>query len=381
MGNIQIDLAIAEATIILSLITAEEEKARTGNFPTSFKRDGNEIEVLRDRFGRFTSAETRIVNRVEEIIQEKESAGLDALENFSVNTFGKEFTNAFKKDAQKVLAMDKGLRDAKANILTTSADLYTKLVKGELTPEQLESRMIEANNRFADTVGKSLQGKNSQIDKLLTTIKYLPEDAINRVEDVIGKFNKDVSPAIANAEESYQKMSEQAKSFVDVTIKEGLETLSGTAKTITDKLGTPGKAAQEAYSSVIKAAKEVGKGIKQKIDAAKKAGQKFLKEHREAIDTAVAAVSMMAVGAVGLFTNWAIFDAVWKILAVEGLQDATATLIFIPGAIVWLITALAAYSVGMAVYNMADKVIEGATKEESPKESVVSKLQKFAGLK
>ena len=241
--------------------------------------------------------------------------------------------------------------------------------------------MIEANNRFADTVGKSLQGKNSQIDKLLTTIKYLPEDAINRVEDVIGKFNKDVSPAIANAEESYQKMSKQAKSFVDVTIKEGLETLSGTAKTITDKLGTPGKAAQEAYSSVIKAAKEVGKGITQKIDAAKKAGQKFLKEHREAIDTAVAAVSMMAVGAVGLFTNWAMFDAVWKILAVEGLQDATATLIFIPGAIVWLITALAAYSVGMAVYNMADKVIEDATKEESPKESVVSKLQKFAGLK
>lgn len=364
MGNIQIDLAIAEATIILSLIAAEEKKARTGNFPTSFKRDGNEIEVLRDRFGRFTSAGTRIANRVEEIIQEKESAGLAALENFSVNTFGKEFTNAFKKDAQKVLAMDKGLRDAKANILTTSADLYTKLVKGELTPEQLESRMIEANNRFADTVGKSLQGKNSQIDKLLTTIKYLPEDAINRVEDAIGKFNKDVSSAIANAEESYQKMSKQAKSFVDVTIKEGLETLSGTAKTITDKLGTPGKAAQEAYSSVIKAAKEVGKGIKQKNDAAKKAGQKFLKEHREAIDTAVAAVSMMAVGAAGLFTNWAMFDTVWKILAVEGLQDATATLIFIPGAIVWLITALAAYSVGMAVYNMVDKVIEDATKEK-----------------
>ena len=202
MSNLRLQLAISEATIVLCLIAAEqlrEQPARTGNFSTTVERDGNKIEVMRDRFGRFTTTGTKIADAVGRVIKKREASALKALEGFSVNAFGEEFTEAFKSDAQKVLAIDRGLRDSKANLLQTSADLYTKLFKGELTSEQLEARMIEANNRFANNVGQSLQGKNSQIDKLITNIKYLPEDAINRVEDAIGKLNKDVSTAIANA--------------------------------------------------------------------------------------------------------------------------------------------------------------------------------------
>lgn len=384
MSNFRLQLAISEATIVLCLIAAErlqEQPERTGNFSTTIERGGNKIEVMRDRFGRFTNVGQKIGDRIGEIIQEKEAAGLAFMEKFSVNAFGKEFTEAFKSDAQEVLAIDRGLRDSRANLLQTSADLYTKLFKGELTYEQIEARMIEANNRFANNVGQSLQGKNSQIDKLIANIKYLPEDAINRVEDAIGKLNKDVSSAISAAEANYQKMSPQIKSFVDTSIKDSLDTLSKMGKAVVEKLRDPGKSAQDAYNSVVKAAKEAGNGIKQKIDAAKKAGQNFLKEHRKVIDSAIAGVSMAAVGATGLFTNWAMFDAIWQILAVEGLQDTAATLFFVPGAMVWLATVLVGYGVGVAVYKLVDQMIEEATKEAKPESPVISNVKKIAGLK
>ena len=176
-------------------------------------------------------------------------------------------------------------------------------------------------------------------------------------------------------------MSAQVKSFVDVSMKDSLDSLSKMGKTVVEKLRDPGKSAQDAYNSVVKAAKEAGNGIKQKIDAAKKAGQNFLKQHRKVIDTAIAGVSMAAVGAAGLFANWAMFDAIWQILAVEGLQDTAATLFFIPGAMVWLATVLVGYGVGIAVYNLVDQMIEEATKETKPQSSVISNAKKIAGLK
>lgn len=182
MGNIQIDLAIAEATIILSLIAAEEEKARTGNFSTSFKRDGNKAR--------------------------HELTGLTALENSSSKTLREEFTSDFKSSNQKnssdQLRLQMAISEAIINCILIHAE----------TEEAKKTQEVEPIRR---QMGNRLVWVNKITGQILP--RNLIPDIAQRIEEIVGTTKKTI---LDNIEAILKTDPEKYKKDYTTLLKDGV---------------------------------------------------------------------------------------------------------------------------------------------------------------
>jgi hypothetical protein len=180
------------------------------------------------------------------------------IEGGGLSEFKDQFGNTIKRSRDK---FGRFTSNTGAAIKKGTDELYSKLfsqmLNGEIDQEEYEKRVIEILElsvppTAADKVKKAIRAVPGQVEKGMNALLKSPEKAI------------------ASADAAYKSASKEVKSAIDATVSSGLDLLQKSKKDICNKIGATGKAAQDAFSSVVKAAQNKGKGVKERIESAKK---------------------------------------------------------------------------------------------------------------
>jgi hypothetical protein len=360
----------------MSLTDIHLESGGLSEFKDQF---GNSIKRSRDKFGRFASNTGAAIKKGAERALEtnKEHDARTEREFLDVQ---KRYASAGKNGGAIPARLQKEY-DQKVsdyNNLTTKyqkafskdpkiqkqvAEIGQKLLNGKIKTGEAVKQIEELADKalpptLADKTKLAIRGVPGQVKKGMDALSKAPENAI------------------ASADADYKSASKEVKSAIDATVSSGLDMVQKNKKDICAKIGATGRAAQETFGLVVKAAQK-GVGIKEKVEAAR---QKAAEVRDSAVDELIKKAGAVGALTVAITAQVAVGvgSGVATAMGIVGGANAVAT----AAGVTLAPQAMIPLWVGAAVAGMAvNKVVQTKIWESFAGETVgksVSEIERWA---